>query len=287
MLFDHVHVQRRTDFVTLTKITEPFIFSFARRYLGEKKRFSSHLAFFASSPSHLHLIKNQDSILSLNHWRYHQPQILSLSHRHLPTNHITQTFIIISLKSNQYIPSHNTMNVPSLLPNDTNNLSAPSGNTNTNSSINMADPANLLATTTPNSKPRQQSATTLQTYLYQDFANAEPTALNTGTCHERVPPHSLQSQKLPSKLAAMLSDPGTLYVDCWIVPIWCDCHLLLTYHTHLTISLSISDLTSVITWMPHGRSWKIINRELFSTFALPRYFGHSNHASFVRIVNAW
>ena len=106
------------------------------------------------------------------------------------------------------------MNVPSLLPNDTNNLSAPSGNTNTNSSINMADPANLLATTTPNSKPRQQSATTLQTYLYQDFANAEPTALNTGTCHERVPPHSLQSQKLPSKLAAMLSDPGTLYVDC-------------------------------------------------------------------------
>ena len=47
------------------------------------------------------------------------------------------------------------------------------------------------------------------------------------------------------------------------------------------------DLTSVITWMPHGRSWKILNRETFSSFALPRYFGHSNHASFVRIVNAW
>mmetsp|Transcript_10437 Transcript_10437/g.18321 ORF Transcript_10437/g.18321 Transcript_10437/m.18321 type:complete len:318 (+) Transcript_10437:1-954(+) len=39
--------------------------------------------------------------------------------------------------------------------------------------------------------------------------------------------------------------------------------------------------------MPHGRSWKILNRELFASFALPRYFGHSNHASFVRIVNAW
>lgn len=69
-----------------------------------------------------------------------------------------------------------------------------------------------------------------------------------------MPPQSLQSQKLPSKLAAMLSDP---------------------------------DLASVITWMPHGRAWKILNRELFSSFALPRYFGHSNHASFVRIVNAW
>lgn len=39
--------------------------------------------------------------------------------------------------------------------------------------------------------------------------------------------------------------------------------------------------------MPHGRSWKILNRDLFSTYALPRYFGHTNHASFVRVVNAW
>eukprot|EP00571_Detonula_confervacea_P010291 CAMPEP_0172299608 /NCGR_PEP_ID=MMETSP1058-20130122/1877_1 /TAXON_ID=83371 /ORGANISM="Detonula confervacea, Strain CCMP 353" /LENGTH=506 /DNA_ID=CAMNT_0013009119 /DNA_START=1 /DNA_END=1521 /DNA_ORIENTATION=- len=118
----------------------------------------------------------------------------------------------------------------------------------------MADPATVLASTTPNSKPRQQTPKALQTYLYQDFANTEPSALNAGSFHERVPPQSLQSQKLPSKLAAMLSDP---------------------------------DHASIITWMPHGRSWKILNRELFSTFALPRYFGHSNHASFVRIVNAW
>jgi hypothetical protein len=120
----------------------------------------------------------------------------------------------------------------------------------------MADPATLLASTTPNSKPREQQPKKVQTYVYQDYANAEPASLNTGagTCHERVPPQSLQSQKLPSKLGAMLSDP---------------------------------DLTSVITWMPHGRSWKILDRESFANFALPRYFGHTNHASFVRIINAW
>jgi len=106
----------------------------------------------------------------------------------------------------------------------------------------------------PNSKPRERDPAPIETYVYRDFASAEPSTINTGTSHERMPPQSLQSQKLPSKLAAMLSD---------------------------------SDLTSVITWMPHGRSWKILNRELFSSFALPRYFGHSNHASFVRIVNAW
>jgi hypothetical protein len=48
-----------------------------------------------------------------------------------------------------------------------------------------------------------------------------------------------------------------------------------------------TDLITCITWMPHGRSWKILNRDLFSTYALPRYFGHTNHASFVRVVNAW
>lgn len=43
----------------------------------------------------------------------------------------------------------------------------------------------------------------------------------------------------------------------------------------------------VISWLPHGRSWKIYNRDMFTEIALPRYFGHKNYASFVRIVNAW
>lgn len=51
--------------------------------------------------------------------------------------------------------------------------------------------------------------------------------------------------------------------------------------------LNDPDLSAIIIWMPHGRSWKILNRQMFSGFALPRYFGHSNYASFVRIVNAW
>lgn len=105
----------------------------------------------------------------------------------------------------------------------------------------------------PNSKTREPDSVPVETYVYRDFANAEASKIAAGV-NERMPPQSLQSQKLPSKLAAMLCDP---------------------------------DLVSVITWMPHGRSWKILNRDLFSSFALPRYFGHSNHASFVRIVNAW
>ncbi|KAL7535095.1 hypothetical protein ACHAWF_005056, partial [Thalassiosira exigua] len=51
--------------------------------------------------------------------------------------------------------------------------------------------------------------------------------------------------------------------------------------------LSDQDMSSAIVWLPHGRSWRVVNREVFAKLCLPRYFGHKNHSSFVRIVNAW
>lgn len=114
----------------------------------------------------------------------------------------------------------------------------------------------LLNVNVDSAKPSEVVEEVAETYIYRDFANADAGQLETGSTisHAKLPPSALASQKLPSKLGAMLSDP---------------------------------DLAAVITWMPHGRAWKILNRDLFAQFALPRYFGHQNHASFVRIVNAW
>ena len=73
--------------------------------------------------------------------------------------------------------------------------------------INMADSAASLFSTISNSKPRPPQATNVQTYVYQDYANCEPeTLVESG--HDRVLSKNLQTQKLPSKLAAMLQDPG-------------------------------------------------------------------------------
>ncbi|KAL7498834.1 hypothetical protein ACHAWT_010797 [Skeletonema menzelii] len=105
----------------------------------------------------------------------------------------------------------------------------------------------------PNAKPRA-APTPDDTYVYKDYASVPAESLDTDTCHKKVPPACLQAQKLPSKMAVMLVDP---------------------------------DLMHVISWLPHGRSWKIYNRDMFTEIALPRYFGHKNYASFVRIVNAW
>ena len=52
-----------------------------------------------------------------------------------------------------------------------------------------------------------------ESYVYRDFASADPGQLETGIAHKNMPPSALQSQKLPSKLAAMLGDPGECLVD--------------------------------------------------------------------------
>jgi hypothetical protein len=66
-------------------------------------------------------------------------------------------------------------------------------------------------------KRRKKKAVPKETYVYRDFANVEPGTLvkDKGVLiHEVLLPKNLQSQKLPAKLDAMLSDPGAFIVHC-------------------------------------------------------------------------
>mmetsp|Transcript_9632 Transcript_9632/g.19865 ORF Transcript_9632/g.19865 Transcript_9632/m.19865 type:complete len:1021 (+) Transcript_9632:140-3202(+) len=47
------------------------------------------------------------------------------------------------------------------------------------------------------------------------------------------------------------------------------------------------ELSNIITWMSHGRSWKIVNPDEFETKLLPVYFNHTKIASFYRQANGW
>jgi hypothetical protein len=46
-------------------------------------------------------------------------------------------------------------------------------------------------------------------------------------------------------------------------------------------------LSHVITWMPHGRSWKVLKPRIFETAVLPVFFESDNYHSFNRVINAW
>jgi hypothetical protein len=51
--------------------------------------------------------------------------------------------------------------------------------------------------------------------------------------------------------------------------------------------LSRQEFSEIITWMPHGRSWKVLKPSAFETLVMPLFFEYSNYHSFNRLVNAW
>ena len=51
--------------------------------------------------------------------------------------------------------------------------------------------------------------------------------------------------------------------------------------------LSRADLVDIIGWLPHGRSWMILNPKKFEKEVLPVYFDHRKISSFIRQANGW
>lgn len=43
----------------------------------------------------------------------------------------------------------------------------------------------------------------------------------------------------------------------------------------------------IITWMPHGRAWKVLDKDLLVETVIPKYFGQSKFASFTRQLSGW
>jgi hypothetical protein len=51
--------------------------------------------------------------------------------------------------------------------------------------------------------------------------------------------------------------------------------------------LSRPELADIVSWMPHGRSWKIHKPREFEAKVIPTYFKHSKLPSFIRQANVW
>lgn len=51
--------------------------------------------------------------------------------------------------------------------------------------------------------------------------------------------------------------------------------------------LSRQDLQSIVSWMPHGRSWRVHNPREFEIRVIPVYFEHVKFSSFIRQANGW
>ncbi|KAL3768707.1 hypothetical protein ACHAWU_006808 [Discostella pseudostelligera] len=51
--------------------------------------------------------------------------------------------------------------------------------------------------------------------------------------------------------------------------------------------LSNPEYAHIISWMPHGRAWKIHNKDLLIRDIVPKYFVQSKYESFTRQLNGW
>ena len=51
--------------------------------------------------------------------------------------------------------------------------------------------------------------------------------------------------------------------------------------------LSRNDLKEIVSWMDHGRSWKVHKPREFEVKVIPMYFEHSKFSSFIRQANGW
>ena len=51
--------------------------------------------------------------------------------------------------------------------------------------------------------------------------------------------------------------------------------------------LANTTFNSSVEWLPHGRSWRILNQKSFEQSILPTFFGHFKFASFLRQAHGW
>eukprot|EP00934_Nitzschia_sp_Nitz4_P006946 Nitzschia sp. Nitz4//scaffold85_size83877//13680//15091//NITZ4_005218-RA/size83877-augustus-gene-0.158-mRNA-1//-1//CDS//3329559104//6936//frame0 len=99
-------------------------------------------------------------------------------------------------------------------------------------------------------------------YKYRDFSNVGDEEFDQPSPSPASPPppggrgveSSIRVQKFPVKLYAILAQ---------------------------------KEFHDIITWMPHGRSWKVLKPNLFESLVMPLFFEYSNYHSFNRLVNAW
>lgn len=61
----------------------------------------------------------------------------------------------------------------------------------------------------------------------------------------------------------------------------------LSFPSKLHAILSNEQINDVVSWMPHGRSWRVHKPKVFESNVIPMFFHRCKYSSFIRQVNGW
>ena len=111
---------------------------------------------------------------------------------------------------------------------------------------------------------------------------------STRQLSELLPPQALEDTEdglkrkgritFPMKLHDIVSNPKYRQVLKVIA---------LTFMSSFVVDDVHSHFRHIISWMPHGRSWKILDKDLVASVICNECFSHQNFDSFNRSVNGW
>lgn len=133
---------------------------------------------------------------------------------------------------------------------------------------------------------------------YMDYSNIPPTAQDYKMYHEKMKlrtliveendgPLSHETMKVLNKRGrgnrASSSNKFTMNSFVGVMGTNFPSRL----HDLLTLTEDDSSLSSVISWMPHGRSWIVHNKEAFIERISKSHFQFKKYESFLRQVNGW
>ena len=118
-------------------------------------------------------------------------------------------------------------------------------------------------------------------YKYQDYGSVEEdedlahlaTSSGNSTDGEDLPPGI--NPPVPNRNASSNSNAESSSIRVQKFPV------------KLYAILAQKEFHDIITWMPHGRSWKVLKPSMFESLVMPLFFEYSNYHSFNRLVNAW
>ena len=128
-------------------------------------------------------------------------------------------------------------------------------------------------------------------YTYRDFAHIPPDTDNDdadeeglqGALADAIRQATAQTKQgqVPQHYYPPVPHPedATVRASGWI--------RLQRFPVKLYALLAQPALQDIITWMPHGRSWKVLKPRVFETSILPVFFESDNYHSFNRVINAW
>lgn len=111
---------------------------------------------------------------------------------------------------------------------------------------------------------------------------------STRQLSELLPPQALEDTEDGLKRKGRITFPVKLH-DIVSNPKYRQVHkvIALTFMSSFVVDDVHSHFRHIIRWMPHGRSWKILDKDLVASVICNECFSHQNFDSFNRSVNGW